>query len=99
MLTKNQVLEGITYSTNNLADLEEKNVLLFLDTVEKETKLSDLFGSSAEKALRKFELFPGVQDGLSKLSKKKLHNIPSFDVSGRRFFSSYEIGEIEKLQH
>ena len=88
-------MEGITYSTNKLADLEEKNVLLFLDTVEKETKLTDLFGSLGEKALRKFDNFPAVLDGLSKLSKKKLHNIPSFDVSGRRVFSSYEIGKIK----
>lgn len=93
MLTRNQVLEGIIYSTNQLSDLEEKNVQLFLDTIEKETKLKSLFGSMAEKALRKFEHFPAVLDGLSKLSKLKLHNIPPFEVSRKKEFAAHELGK------
>ena len=36
LITIKQVLQGITYRTNNISNLEEKNVKLFISYVEKE---------------------------------------------------------------
>ena len=70
MVTTGTVPAGITYRTNNVSNLEEKNIRLFITTVENELKIKDVFGKLKEEVFRKFVDFYVVIDGLSKISKK-----------------------------
>ena len=70
LITMWNVPEMITYRTNNVSTLEEKNIRLFINIVEKELKLKNIFGKRKEEVFRKFTDFHVVIDGLSKISKK-----------------------------
>ena len=70
MVTSRQVPPGITYKTNNISNLEEKNVRLFISIVENELKIKDVFGKLKETVFRKYVDFHVVIDGLAKISKK-----------------------------
>ena len=87
LLTEKKVSEEIVYSTKNVSNNEEKNLTLFLDTVERTTGLKDLFGSLGNKALRKLIFFPRVLSGLSALSKtlfsKQIVKVPYFKTSNK----------------
>ena len=86
LVTTGQVLQGIVYRPNNISTLEEKNISLFLSHVEKELKLSDLFGrENGSQALHKFSNFHIVISGLAKVSEKiqkRDRDIRSFHSSG-----------------
>ena len=81
--------EEIVYSTKNISNNEEKNLTLFLETVERTTGLKDLFGSLGNKALRKIIFFPRVLSGLATLSKtktlfnKQIVSVPGFKTSNK----------------
>ena len=79
--------EEIVYSTKNVSNNEEKNVTLFLETVERTTGHKDLFGSLGSKALRKLIFFPRVLYGLASLSKtllnKQIVSAPWFKTSNK----------------
>ena len=87
LLTEKKVSEEIVYSTKNVSNNEEKNITLFLETVERTTGLKDLFGSLGSKALRKMIFFPRVLSGLASLSNKLLNkqivSAPSFKTSNK----------------
>ena len=84
LLTEKQVSGEIVYSTNNISNNEEKNITLFLQTVERNTGQKDLFGSLGNRALRKLMFFPRVLSGLASLSKtllsKQIINVPCFNI-------------------
>ena len=79
--------EEIVYLTKNVSNNEEKNLTLFLETVERTTTLRDLFGSLGNKALRKLIFFPRVLSGLATLSKtlfnKQIVSVPYFKTSNK----------------
>ena len=85
-----RIRDNIVFSTNNLSNLEEKNILEFLSTVEKEIKISNLFGNKKEKALGKYVHFVTVLKGLSRLSRNtkiieaQASQNPGFSVSNRK---------------
>lgn len=85
LLTEKQVSEEIVYSTQNISNNEEKNVTLFLETVERNTGQKDLFGPLGNRALRKLIFFPRVLSGLASLSKtllnKQIVGAPNFKTS------------------
>ena len=87
LLTEKKVSEEIVYSTKNVSNNEEKNVTLFLETVERTTGHKDLFGSLGSKALRKLIFFPRVLYGLASLSKtllnKQIVSAPCFKTSNK----------------
>ena len=70
--------------TGKISHLEEKNIKLFLESVKKETKISDLFGREKEKALKNFENFPRVLVGLAKLSRHFNKEIESFEIKNEK---------------
>ena len=80
LVTSKQVLAGITYRTNTISNLEEKNIKLFISYVEKELNISNIFGLQREQVFRKFESFYKVLEGVSKISKQleKNINVPGF---------------------
>ena len=94
LVTTGQVLQGIIYRPNNISTLEEKNISLFLSHVEKELKLSDLFGrENGSQALHKFSNFHIVISGLAKVSEKiqkRDRDIRSFHSSGKATVFSYQ---------
>ena len=87
LLTEKQVSEEIVYSTQNISNNEEKNVTLFLETVERNTGQKDLFGPLGNRALRKLIFFPRVLSGLASLSKtlltKQIVSAPNFKTSNK----------------
>ena len=70
MVTSGSVPTGITYRTNNVSNLEEKNIWLFISLVESELKIKNVFGKSKETVFRKYIDFFTVIDGLAKIPKK-----------------------------
>eukprot|EP00092_Neocalanus_flemingeri_P026485 GFUD01028707.1.p1 GENE.GFUD01028707.1~~GFUD01028707.1.p1 ORF type:complete len:1203 (-),score=297.06 GFUD01028707.1:58-3408(-) len=85
-------MEGITYRTNNVSTLEEKNIRLFINYVENEFKIKDVFGKLKEGVFRKFIDFHIVIDGLSKISKQletKL-GVKGFEKTKRKTEANYE---------
>ena len=90
-LALDRIPDGIIYATSNTPMLEEKNIKLFLDTVEKELGIRKLFGSKEEKVFKNLEDFPAVLRGLSRLSKhgKCRSKVRPFDVKGTKI----EIGK------
>jgi len=87
LVTKGQVLEGITYRTNNISTLEEKNISLFLDHVVSHVglKRDKLFKNKEERVFRLFADFHLVLYGLSKISEKLTDKIgvPKFESKTR----------------
>ena len=87
LLTEKKVSDEIVYSTKNISNNEEKNLTLFLETVERTTKQRDLFGSLGNKALRKIIFFPRVLTGLAALSKtlytKQIVSVPGFKTCNK----------------
>ena len=69
IVTKGYIPDGIVYRTNNISTLEEKNIYLFIDEVEKQLKIKNIFGKLKEQVLRKYSDFHAVLDALSKISK------------------------------
>ena len=94
LVTQGQVLQGIVYRPNNISTLEEKNISLFLSHVEKELKLSDLFGrENGSQILQTFANFHIVLSGLAKVSEKiqeRDRDIRSFHSSGKATVVSYQ---------
>ena len=70
--------------TGKISHLEEKNIKLFLESVKKETKISDLFGREKEKALKNFGNFQRVLVGLAKLSRHFNKEIESFEIKNEK---------------
>ena len=68
LVTQGQILVGITYRTNNISSLEEKNIKLFIEHAEKDLDIKNIFGPKGEKVFREFESL-------------KLKNFNSFFVS------------------
>ena len=52
LLTQDRVLEGIVYRTQNIAALEEKNIALFLNTVEQKLELKGSLAAMASRYSR-----------------------------------------------
>ena len=94
LVTTGQVLQGIVYRPNNISTLEEKNISRFLSHVEKELKLSDLFGrKNGSQILQTFANFHIVLSGLAKVSEKiqeRDRDIRSFQSSGKATVVSYQ---------
>eukprot|EP00092_Neocalanus_flemingeri_P028121 GFUD01030541.1.p1 GENE.GFUD01030541.1~~GFUD01030541.1.p1 ORF type:complete len:1184 (-),score=262.71 GFUD01030541.1:2327-5611(-) len=85
-------MEGITYRTNNVSTLEEKNIRLFINYAEKELKIKDIFGKLKEGVFRKFIDFHIVIDGLSKISRQvetKL-GVKGFEKTKKKTEAVYE---------
>ena len=99
LVTSKQVLDGITYRTNSISNLEEKNIKLFISFAEKELKISNIFGLQREQVFRKFENFYKVLDGLSKISKQLEKNIhvPGFDGVKKGQSVSYEAEDEDEI--
>eukprot|EP00092_Neocalanus_flemingeri_P013360 GFUD01014404.1.p1 GENE.GFUD01014404.1~~GFUD01014404.1.p1 ORF type:complete len:1194 (+),score=272.25 GFUD01014404.1:67-3648(+) len=99
LITSKHVLEGITYRTNNISNLEEKNVKLFISYVERELKLQNIFGSRNEQVFRKFESFYKVLEGLSKISKQleRKINVPGFDGVRKGQTLTYEAEDEDEI--
>ena len=72
MITEGSIPTDITYRTNNVSNLEEKNVRLFLNLVERNLGIKNVFGKHKEGVFRKYKDFYVVIDGLSEVSKKLL---------------------------
>ena len=85
-------MEGISYTTNNIPALEEKNISLFLNYVEEEIKLPAIFGGFGSKVFQKFANFYVALSGLARLSKSidKKYEIPKFNSSGERTVVGYQ---------
>ena len=81
LVTQGQILVGITYRTNNISSLEEKNIKLFIEHAEKDLDIKNIFGPKGEKVFREFEDFHAVMTGISKVSKRveKSIGIRGFD--------------------
>ena len=92
MVTSGSVPTGITYRTNNVSNLEEKNIRLFISLVESELKIKDVFGKLKETVFRKYIDFYTVIDGLAKISKKieSKSGIKSFEKTKRKTDPLYE---------
>ena len=97
LLTEKKVSEEIVYSTKNISNNEEKNLTLFLETVERTTGQRDLFGSLGNKALRKIIFFPRVLSGLARLSRtlfnKQIVRVPGFKTSNKEVVQDPDSGE------
>ena len=87
-LSKCNIRDEINYKTQSLSSLQEKNVALFLKSVEQSLGLKDLFGKEKEKTLRQYESFVPVLQGLAKLSKHQkvvqASGKQGFDASNRK---------------
>ena len=99
LITNERVLDGITYRTSSISNLEEKNIKLFISTVERELKIEDIFSKHREQVFRKFENFYKVLDGLSKISKQveKNINVPGFDGVKKTQSGTYEAEDEDEV--
>ena len=82
----------VVYRTNNLSTLEEKNVQLFLDCVDENLKIKQIFGEKKEQIFGKFSDFHLVLSALSQISKKleRKIGVAKFDTKQRKSVTSEE---------
>ena len=99
LITNNQVPDEITYRTSGISNLEEKNIKLFISTVERELRIEDIFGKEREQVFRKFENFYKVLDGLSKISKQveERINVLGFDGVKKTQSGTYEAEDEDEV--
>merc|ERR1711962_257305 len=89
VVTKGTVLENITYRTNNISTLEEKNIGLFLTHVAThdslQLKRENVFKGQNEKVFHKFENFHIALAGLAMISAKleKKIKVPKFEAKSK----------------
>ena len=84
LLVTGRVLDGIVYRSSNISILEEKNVGLFVNFVEKELRLESIFGALGTNVFNSFANFYVALSGLACLSQKiqTKFKIPGFTSSG-----------------
>ena len=82
----------VVYRTNNLSTLEEKNVQLFLNCVDENLKIKQIFGEKKEQIFGKFSDFHLVLSALSQISKKleRKIGVAKFDTKQRKSVTSEE---------
>ena len=99
LLVKQRVLDGVIYRPNNISCLEENNLNLFINFVETEFKVKDIFGVHGTKVFHKFSNFFVVLSGLAKLSKEiqRKFEIPKFVSSGKKTEVAYQNIDYKRL--